>query len=127
MEHVIGRHMWVIADGYIPTHSTCPAPEMTSHESACILNANDTDAEIELLFYYADREPVGPYKLRVTARRALHQRFNDLADPSRLPTGTDYCCLITSTAPIVVQHTRLDTRQAANSVMSTIAYPVDAP
>ena len=57
------------------------------------------------------------------ARRAHHQRFNDLAGPEPVPTGVDYCCLIRSDAPIAVQHTRLDSRQAANALMSTIAYP----
>jgi hypothetical protein len=121
----IGAHVWVIADGYIPRHSTGPAPAMTSHDSACILNAGDVDAEIELLFYFTDREPIGPYTLRVGARRAFHQRINDLTEPSPVPVGTDYCCVIRSTAPIVVQHTRLDSRQAANSLMTTIAYPVE--
>jgi hypothetical protein len=29
--------------------------------------------------YIHDREPVGPYTLTVPARRAHHQRFNDLS------------------------------------------------
>jgi hypothetical protein len=36
--------------------------------------------------------------------------------------GTDYCCVIRSDRPIVAQHTRLDSRQAANALMTTIAY-----
>jgi hypothetical protein len=32
--------------------------------------------------------------------------------------------LIMSTVPIVVPHTRLDSRQAENALMSTIAFPV---
>jgi hypothetical protein len=119
----IGATTWVIADGYIPPASTGPAPSMTSHDSACILNAGDADAHVELLLYFHDREPVGPYTLAVPARRAHHQRLNDLEGPEPVPVDVDYCCLIRSDVPIVVQHTRLDSRQAANALMSTIAYP----
>jgi hypothetical protein len=119
----IGATTWVIADGYIPPASTGPEPDMTSHDSACILNAGDAPAHVELALYFTDREPVGPYPLTVPARRAHHQRFNDLHGPEPVAAGVDYCCVITSDVPIVVQHTRLDSRQAANALMSTIAYP----
>jgi hypothetical protein len=119
----VGATTWVIADGYVPADSTGPAPEMTSHDSACILNAGNHDADVELFLYFVDREPVGPYRITVPARRAHHQRFNDLDDPEPMPIGVDYCCLIRSDLPIVVQHTRLDSRQAANALMSTIAFP----
>jgi len=35
----VGARRWVIADGYLPAWSQGPAPEFTSHEAACILNA----------------------------------------------------------------------------------------
>ena len=47
---------------------------------------------------------------------------NDLTDPEPVPRGTDYACLVESSVPIVVQHTRLDSRQPANALLSTIAY-----
>lgn len=34
----VGRRVWVIAERHIPGESTGPAPAMTSHETACILN-----------------------------------------------------------------------------------------
>jgi hypothetical protein len=123
MAESVGASTWVIADGYIPPTSTGPEPEMTSHDSACILNAGDEDATIELTFFFATREPVGPYVLVAPARRALHRRFNDLAGPEPIPIGVDYCVLLHSNHPVVVQHTRLDSRQAANALMTTIAYP----
>ncbi|WP_409187204.1 sensory rhodopsin transducer [Antarcticibacterium sp. 1MA-6-2] len=39
-----------------------------------------------------------------------------------MPLGTDYACVIESNIPVVVQHTRLDSRQAENALLSTIAY-----
>jgi hypothetical protein len=120
---MIGQKRWVIAEGYIPPTSNGPAPEMTSHEAFCVLNANEQDAHIELTVFYADREPVGPYALTVSARRTCHFRFNDLTDPEPIPLGTSYSSLIESDVPIVVQHTRLDSRQSQNAQITTIAYP----
>lgn len=119
---MIGQRTWVIGDGWIPPTSTGPEPAMTSHDSACMLNADDRDAHVEMTLYFTDRDPVGPYRLTIPARRALHQRFNDLKGPEPVPVAVDYCVVIESDIPIVVQHTRLDSRQAANTVFSTIAY-----
>ena len=117
-----GRTRWVIAEGYIPSGSTGPAPAMLSHETACILNAGDVDAHVAVTLFFPDREPVGPYRLTVGARRTRHLRFNDLSDPEPVPRDADYASLIESDAPIVVQHTRLDSRQAENALMTTVAY-----
>jgi len=119
---MIGRTRWAIAEGYIPTWSNGPEPELTSHETACILNANDADAHVEIIIYYSDRDPAGPYKVTVPARRTRHLRFNDLTDPEPIPHGTDFASVITSDVPIVVQHTRLDSRQSENALLSTIAF-----
>lgn len=119
----IGQRRWAIAEGYIPGTSTGPEPQMTSHETVCILNTGDVDARVVLTLFFADREPVGPYALTVPARRTLHQRFNTLQDPEPVPRDTNYSCLIESDQPVVVQHTRLDSRRAENALLSTIAYP----
>ena len=114
--------MWAIADGYIPAESHGPSPQMTSHEAACLLNAGDAEAHVKITIYFADRDPVGPYRATVGARRTLHVRFNDLEDPEPIPRGVDYSSVIESDVPIVVQHTRLDSRQAEEALLSTIAY-----
>ena len=121
----IGRTMWAIAEGYIPGDSTGPAPAMTSHETICFLNAAGQDANVRVTIFFAEREPVGPYRFTVPARRTRHVRFNDLNDPAKIPRDTDYASLIESDVPLVVQHTRLDSRQAANALLSTIAFPCD--
>jgi hypothetical protein len=95
---------------------------MTSHETACLLNAGDQDAHVNIMIYFSDRDPAGPYSVIVPARRTKHLRFNDLNDPERIPRGKDYASVIESDVPIVVQHTRLDSRQDANALLSTIAY-----
>lgn len=121
----IGHKIWAIPEGYIPSYSNGPAPQMTSHETACILNANDESVNVEIMIYFSDRDPIGPYKIKVDAKRTKHVRFNDLYDPQPIPSDTDYASVITADRPIVVQHTRLDSRQAENALMSTMAFPVE--
>ena len=118
----LGQKKWVIAEGYIPAYGTGKEPEFTSHETACILNTSNRNANVEITIYFADRDPVGPYKIEVGAQRTKHVRFNDLKDPESVPKGTDYASVIESDVPVVVQHTRLDSRQAENALLSTIAY-----
>ncbi|HEX2687664.1 MAG TPA: sensory rhodopsin transducer [Kofleriaceae bacterium] len=121
----IGRRRWAIAEGYIPGSSHGPERLFTSHETACLLNTSDDDAHVRLTLYFSDREPVGPYHVTVPSRRTLHLRFNDLIDPEPVPIATDYASVIESDVPIVVQFTRLDSRQAENALFTTIAYPID--
>jgi hypothetical protein len=118
----IGRKRWTIAEGYIPSQSSFSERALISHETACILNAGDEDAQIAILIFFADREPVGPYRVTVPARRTLHLRFNDLEDPQPIPRDTDYASVFESNVAIIVQHTRLDSRRAEVSLMSTMAY-----
>lgn len=118
----IGRRRWAIAEGYIPPDSTGAKRQLISHETACILNASNEDAHVEITLYFTDRDPVGPYRLTVPAQRTAHVRFNDLNDPQPVPHDTDFASVIVSNTPIVVQHTRLDSRQAELALLSTIAW-----
>jgi hypothetical protein len=122
---VIGRKIWAIAEGYIPGACTGPEPQMTSHETACLLNAGDRDAHVHITIFFSDRDPIGPYRISVPARRTLHLRFNDLEDPEPIPRDKDYSSVFQSDQPIVVQHTRLDSRQKANALLTTIAFASD--
>ena len=119
----LGHLVWAIAEGWIPGRSSGPE-DMTSHETACLLNTSDRDATVEITVYFSDREPAGPYRVPVPARRTRHVRFNDLQHPEPIPLETDYASVIRSDVPIVVQHTRLDSRQAENAVLTTMAFPV---
>lgn len=89
-----------------------------------MLNAGDAEAHVRITLYFADRDPVGPYRVTIAPRRTLHLRFNDLRDPAPVPRGTDYASVIESDVPIVVQHTRLDSRDPAIALLTTVAYPV---
>jgi hypothetical protein len=118
----IGHRRWAIAEGYIPGWSNGKEPEMTSHETCCVLNASERDALVRITIFFADREPAGPYLVTVPARRTTHVRFDELKEPEPIPKATPYASVIESDVPIVVQHTRLDSRQAANALLSTVAF-----
>ena len=118
----IGRKRWAIAEGYIPSQSSFSDRSLISHETACILNPGDKEAHIHITIFFTDREPVGPYRVTVAARRTLHLRFNDLEDPAIVPRDTDFSSVFESDAPIIVQHTRLDSRHAEVALLSTTAY-----
>ena len=124
MDTIVGCKRWAIAEGYIPGRSTGPGPELESHETCCILNTGDAPARVAITVFFTDREPAGPYTLTVAPRRTQHLRFNALRDPEPIPVDTPYASVIESDVPIVVQHTRLDTRQPALALLSTIACPV---
>ena len=96
---------------------------MLSHEAICILNAGPAPVRVTLTLYFEDRDPVGPYILDVAAQRTVHQRFNELRYPEPVPKGRGYACVLEADAPVVVQQTRLDSRQSENALLSTIGYP----
>ena len=122
MRKPIGATYWAIAEGYIPPDDAKKSRQLISHEACCMLNAGDKDAHVEIMIYFKDREPVGPFKFTIAKERTMHLRFNDLKDPEEIPRDTDYSSTIESDVPIVVQHSRLDSRNAEIGLMSTIAY-----
>ncbi len=125
MASQIGRTRWAIPEGFLPERVHGLGRELESHEAACLLNTNDTDAHVDLTIFFADRDPAGPYRVTVPARRTLHLRFDDLRDPEPIPRARDYASVIESDVPIVVQHTRLDARRAETALISTIAYAAE--
>ena len=121
MEH-IGKKIWAIADGYIPGRSHGPEPEMTSHETLCFLNLAKVSAKVKMKIYFSNRAPIGPYELEIPAERTRHIRLNLLTDPEPIPKDTDFAVLVESDIPIVLQQTRLDSRQAENALFSTTPF-----
>jgi hypothetical protein len=125
MSTKFGSTQWAIPEGYIPGGSVDPDNHaLVSHEAACLLNTSHDDAEIAITIFFEDREPAGPYRLTLPARRTKHLRFNDLKNPEVLPRDTSYASLIESSVPIIVQHTRLDSRNPNIALLSTIAFPL---
>jgi hypothetical protein len=122
---MIGRRIWANPEGYIPSGSVSNERDLVSHEAACILNATDESALMEIVAYFENRDPLGPFKVTVGARRTHHLRFNDLNNPASLPRDTPYASVICSNVPIVVQHTRLDSRNPNIALLSTVAFSAE--
>jgi hypothetical protein len=118
-----GAKVWAIPGGHMPLLSSGAEPRDTSHDELCVLNAGHFDVQLQLTIYYEDREPVGPYSLKVAAQRVRQVRCNDLIDPQALPLDTPYAVLVVADHPVVVQFTRRDTSQAANAIATTLAFP----
>jgi hypothetical protein len=119
-----GRRAWAIPGGHIPLRSGGEEPRLTSRDEVCILNVGPGDAKIEIIVFYADREPVGPYRVTVPARRTRHIRFNDLIDPEAIPLDTDFAALVESSAPVVVHFARLDSEGGNRGMVGSLAYPI---
>jgi hypothetical protein len=118
----LGHKRWVIPEGHLAPTRHGSEPDIASQETACVLNTSAEDAHLEITVFYSDAEPAGPYKITVPARRTKHIRFNDFRDPAPIPHATDFASVIESNVPIVVQHSRVDSRQPANALMTTIAF-----
>jgi hypothetical protein len=101
MKNAIGHKRWAIAEGYIPEASHVHEPEMTSHETACLLNRIGMPTlKSQSILQTGSR--LGLMFLTVPAKRTKHFRFNDLRDPAPVPRGTDYASLIESTGAYAV-------------------------
>jgi hypothetical protein len=113
------EHRWVIPDAMTPARST--APEV-SHESLCVLNDAPTDAELVVEVFFEDREPRASGVISIPAERSLHLRLDEPARIGGLeiPRGVPYGIVVSASAPLALQYSRLDTTQAAYSLMSIV-------
>lgn len=116
-----GKCQWFIPDAFYPEKDN---GEYVSHEAVCVLNTGDIDADIDIILYFEDREPVYGFKAVCPARRTHHIRMDRIrsTDGSSVPRGIPYAMLVKSNVPVVVQYSRLDTTQAEMSFMGLIAY-----
>jgi hypothetical protein len=118
----IGKTVWAFSDGHIPLESLGPEPANTSHDRISILNATSEEADVQLMIYFIEQDPKGPYSIRIKAQRVKQVRLNDLIDPEALPLDVSYGCVITSNCPIIVQFGRLDTSWPPKGMLSHLAF-----
>jgi hypothetical protein len=116
-----GKRRWYVPDAFLPAESSDAA---VSHESACLLNAAETDAHVRFTFFFEDREPIGPVELTLGGLRTRHVRLDDRASLGgvELPRGVPYAYALESDVPVVLQHSRLDTSAGGYTLFTTIAY-----
>jgi Anabaena sensory rhodopsin transducer len=53
----IGRKRWAIAEGFIPSQSSFSERTLVSHETACILNAGDRQAHVDITLFSPTASP----------------------------------------------------------------------
>ena len=121
-KHPVGAKLWTIPDAFLPVRST---GNLKSHESTCVLNLGARPAALKLTAYFEDREPLEGFRVTCAPRRTIHIRLDVLKNHlgQSIPRGTPFALSVESSANVVVQHTRLDSTQAALALMTTMAYP----
>ncbi len=119
-----GKTTWLIGDGYWDSHSN---GYFVSHESVCVLNTSDQDAEIHMTLFFEDRDAMDGFCASCAARHTHHIRMDQLktAAGATVPRDVPYAILVESNVPVVVQYSRLMTSQPELGLMTTIAYPVE--
>jgi hypothetical protein len=122
MKRQFGEYIWMIPDGFLPAMSS---GILESHEAICLLNCNPEKATIHVTIYFEDRDPIRDIEFHVPGDRTKHIR-TDLMDKDGavIPRGIPYAMKVESDIPVIVQHSRMDSTQAENTLMTTIAYPV---
>nr|WP_214630091.1 sensory rhodopsin transducer [Paenibacillus agaridevorans] len=117
-----GEKHWIIPDGFIPPDSS---GSLTSHESVCVLNTSSEEALLRFTIFFEDREPMEDMLHVVPARRTKHIRTSSLQkNGAGIPVGVPYAIEVKSDIPVIVQYSRLDSTQAENALMSTMAFPL---
>lgn len=118
---MFGKKVWFFPDGDRPPLGDS---EMKGHESYVILNPNDSDAHINVTFYFEDKDPIENIKLNVGAKRVrcfqTHnpEHFNGII----MPLSTQYAAKVESDVPVIVQYGRLDARQTNLAYFTTMGY-----
>lgn len=119
----LGAKVWLIADAYLPDHST---GDMKSHESVCVLNLSRRSAKVKITVYFEDREPLTGLKAECPPQRTVHVRMEQIKNRKgeMVPVAKPMALMVESNLPVVVQHTRLDTTQPALALMTTLGFPL---
>ncbi|MCF0261291.1 MAG: hypothetical protein HUK23_00090 [Sphaerochaetaceae bacterium] len=117
---------WIVPDMCWPKRSSDGGKNI-SHEAISVLNTSDEDAFITVTLYYQDREPIVGKPVLCAARRSKHFRMNTVEweGGAELPVGVGYSVVVESNIPVCVQYTRMDTTQCDETLMTTMAYPVE--
>ncbi len=118
---MLGKTTWIVPDGYM---SDTKNGNFVSHEAICVLNLTEEDAVIHLEFFFEDKDPVGGFVCTCKAKRSNHIRLDKIKseDGKTVPYNTPYSVLLTSSVPVIAQHSRMDVSQPEMTLMTTIAY-----
>ncbi len=117
-----GARVWIIPDGYLPRGGQ----GIESHEAICVLNTGGAPARIVVTAYYADRPPQSGAPVTVPAERDVHLRLDVPGEIGGLsiPQEVPYGLRVESDRPLVVQHSRMDTRLGGMALFTTLGHRV---
>lgn len=122
---MIGKKNWVFCDGYLPPHGD--NPEFEGHEALMITNLNADRANIELVFIFEDREPVGGITLTLDGMRTTSIRLDKPLGENKLILGesVQYTVWVKSDVSVCACFGRLDVRQTNMAYYSVEGYSFD--
>ena len=107
-----GKKVWIFPDAELPHVGVNTIP---GHESIIITNTCDSDANIRITLFYADKEPVTGINIVVGARRVRCLRTNEKKDFGCHTAAFEeqYAIMLESEVPIVAQYGRAEPRTVA--------------
>lgn len=116
-----GRKVWLIPDAYLPEVGS---GKYVGHEAICILNTGDEPANVQLDFYFEDRDPIKGVPVQVGPERTWHLRLDHPENLGglELPREVPYAIRVRSDVNIVVQHSRLDVTQSNMALFTTMGW-----
>ena len=85
----LGKNIWVFPDAFLPIkgnpYKTSTSGDQFSHESLCIVNSNDENSELNIMFLFEDRDPIDDFTWEYPIDQWQNVVDIDL-------TGVFYCC-----------------------------------
>ena len=122
---MIGKKNWVFCDGYLPPHGD--NSEFEGHEALMITNLNAQKANIELVFIFEDKEPIGDIRLTLDGMRTTSIRLDKPLGEKKLTLGesVQYTVWVKSDVPVCACFGRLDVRQTNMAYYSVEGYSFD--
>ena len=117
-----GKKNWVFCDGYLPPHGD--NPEFEGHEALMLTNLNDEKANIELVFVFEDKDPLGDITVQLDGMRTTCIRLDKPLGKQGLMLGeaVQYTVWVKSDLPICACFGRLDVRQTNMAYYSVEGY-----
>lgn len=117
-----GKRNWVFCDGYLPPKGN--DPDFEGHEALMLTNLGDVKAEIELVFIFEDKEPVGNIGFTLEGMRTKCIRLDSPLgkDGFLLGESVQYTVWVKSSEPICACFGRLDVRQTNMAYYSVEGY-----
>ena len=117
----LGARTFIIPDGFLPRGGE----GIESHEAICVLNTGTAEAHLVVTAYYADRPPDRSAPIAVPGERDVHLHLDQPAELGglRIPQEVPYGLRVESDRPVVVQHSRMDTRLGGMALFTTLGFP----